>query len=365
MTAITRNFPWFIKDLGVSIVGEVWIFFLPFFVPRNVSLILSQKCYVSLVENLNISDVECLKYSASKGLGIGIVVGGSIMKLPQLMLSAHFSLLFYRSLTNKHDAPPTAVLKARSARGLSFTAYILETLSYAITTAYNYRNSYPFSTYGENLFLTAQNIVITLLIVSYAPPSSSRPLTSPPKSPTTSVVLLSLATTIFLGALFVVPKYLLQLLMNSTLLLSLFSKLPQITQNTRARSTGQLSAFAVIAQIGGCAARLFTTATEVDDLVVTAGFVLALVLNIVLGWQMWQYWGAGVGEGAQGEEKVMLGHGPGASIDEKVEERALNGSGAGAGIEVVVPPQSPAPYQTYATTHQGPQPGKRWARKVD
>lgn len=64
-----------------------------FFGARNVSLISSQKCYVSLVENLNIGDVECLKYSASKGLGIGIVVGGSIMKLPQLMLSARFFFL--------------------------------------------------------------------------------------------------------------------------------------------------------------------------------------------------------------------------------------------------------------------------------
>lgn len=49
-----------------------------------------QKCYVSLVENLNIEDFECLKYSLSKGLGLGIVVGGSIMKVPQLLLSAYF-----------------------------------------------------------------------------------------------------------------------------------------------------------------------------------------------------------------------------------------------------------------------------------
>lgn len=47
-----------------------------------------KKCYISLVENLNVSDVECIKYSVSKGLGIGIVVGGSIMKVPQLLLSA-------------------------------------------------------------------------------------------------------------------------------------------------------------------------------------------------------------------------------------------------------------------------------------
>lgn len=155
--------------------------------------------------------------------------------------------------------------------------------------------------------------------------------------------------------------------MNSTLLLSLFSKLPQIRQNARARSTGQLSAFAVIAQIGGCAARLFTTATEVDDLVVSAGFVLALVLNVVLGWQMWMYWGQGT-DGSVAEEKVVLGQGMGSSSEKMVRESRTeteSGNGSGSGIEVVVPPQSPTPYQMYQTTHQGPQPGKRWARKVD
>ena len=51
-----------------------------------------QKCYVSLVENLNIEDVDCIKYSLSKGIGVGIVVGGSIMKVPQLILSTLLSL---------------------------------------------------------------------------------------------------------------------------------------------------------------------------------------------------------------------------------------------------------------------------------
>lgn len=50
-----------------------------------------QKCYVSLVENLNIDDVDCIKYSLSKGLGVGIVAGGSIMKVPQLLLSTPLS----------------------------------------------------------------------------------------------------------------------------------------------------------------------------------------------------------------------------------------------------------------------------------
>lgn len=47
----------------------------------------SKQCYSSLVENLDFGDVACIKYSLSKGLGVGIVIGGSIMKVPQLLLS--------------------------------------------------------------------------------------------------------------------------------------------------------------------------------------------------------------------------------------------------------------------------------------
>lgn len=63
--------------------------YVSFLSPRHRELLLIsfQECYTSLVENLDIGDVKCLKYSLSKGLGIGIVVGGSIMKVPQILLS--------------------------------------------------------------------------------------------------------------------------------------------------------------------------------------------------------------------------------------------------------------------------------------
>lgn len=77
----------------------------------------------------------------------------------------------------------------------------------------------------------------------------------------------------------------------ATLPLSLFSKIPQITANYKAKSTGQLSAFAVLSQIIGCAVRVYTTSTEVGDPVVQAGFGLALFLNVILGIQMMSYWG--------------------------------------------------------------------------
>ncbi|KZT00426.1 mannose-P-dolichol utilization defect 1 protein [Laetiporus sulphureus 93-53] len=298
MTTITRNLPWFIKDLGVAVVGE--------------------KCYTLLVEDLDFADVECLKYSLSKGLGVGIVIGGSIMKVPQLVL----------------------IVSARSARGLSLTAYVLETLSYAITLAYSYRNHFPFSTYGENLFLTIQNVIITFLIIYY--PSSPRLTRNKPSTHRLGIAILStLAVAI---SLFYLPTTTLAPLQLATLPLSLFSKFPQIQQNYRTKSTGQLSAFAVISQIGGCLARLFTTATEVGDPLVSAGFALALLLNCVVGAQLWMYWGADV--------KEDLARVPTIGITEKDRHWQPESPK----VEVVVPPQSPSMRQPA---------GRKWARKVD
>jgi mannose-P-dolichol utilization defect protein 1 len=321
MTTITRNLPWFIKDTGVSIIG--------------------QKCYVSLVENLNIGDVECLKYSLSKGLGIGIVIGGSIMKVPQVML----------------------ILNAKSARGLSLPAYILETLSYAITLAYSYRNGFPFSTYGENFFLTLQNTLITLLIINYSHAHS--------RDNSTKLTVACMSTAAAAFSLYILPKETIALLQLCTLPLSVFSKFPQIRQNARSQSTGQLSAFAVISQIAGCLARLFTTATEVGDSLVTAGFALALILNIVLGAQLWMYWGKDTAsEDIPMEEyednKV---HAPVPKFAATTTATDLNPGNLStpekapwhqtanlSRPEGVSPPRSPA---------RSPAPGRKWARKVD
>ncbi|KAF4617499.1 hypothetical protein D9613_006444 [Agrocybe pediades] len=327
MTTITRNFPWFIKDLGISIVGK--------------------ECYTSLVENLDITDVKCLKYSLSKGLGIGIVVGGSIMKVPQILL----------------------IINARSARGLSLPAYVLETLSYAITLAYSFRHQFPFSTYGENLFLTLQNVLITLLIIHYSP--SSR-LTRKNSSAKTQKLLLTTGATLASSfALYTVPTDVLSLLQMTTLPLSLFSKLPQIRQNYRSQSTGQLSAFAVISQIAGCLARLFTTATEVNDLLVSAGFALALLLNLVLGAQLWMYWG-------DKHASAELGHGHTSSdTQEKSYAQVASTQPAAWDASQIHQPtatRATATSPTTPATHRVSTPpprtpssagGRKWARKVD
>jgi len=311
MTAITRNLPWFIKDVGTAIIG--------------------QKCYTSLVENLDIDDLDCLKYALSKGLGLGIVVGGSIMKVPQLLL----------------------IISARSARGLSLPAYVLETLAYAITLAYSNRNGFPFSTYGENFFLTIQNVIITLLIMYY--PSSLRTRTD---SVVPRLAAASLAMAGAGAALYLVPPTMLAALQLSTIPISIFSKLPQIRQNHRAQSTGQLSAFAVIAQIAGCLARLFTTAAEVGDPILSAGFALALILNTILGAQMWMYWGKD-----EVEKITTKIHTP-VAVRPASEKPIPQTWQENEKVEIVVPPvpQSPSRAGSPQIRHSS---GRKWARKVD
>ncbi|KAK1231414.1 hypothetical protein PQX77_005477 [Marasmius sp. AFHP31] len=266
-----------------------------------------------------------------------------------------------------------SIVNARSARGISLPSYILETLSYGITLAYAYRNEFPFSTYGENLFLTIQNIVITFLIIYYAPTklrsSSSSAVSS--KIAATAVGVVGAA-----GLLYSIDKDFLQILQLSTLPLSLFSKLPQIRQNYRSKSTGQLSAFAVISQVAGCAARLFTIAQEVGDSVVAAGFMLALALNLVLGVQVWMYWGQG--QGVRVEEGKFREY---ASVASPLSgEKDSNGglkreyeawqSQTQTQTQVQAPVPATAPGYGQGGIHHRvatppPQGNRKWSRKVD
>ncbi|RUS20450.1 hypothetical protein BC937DRAFT_95181 [Endogone sp. FLAS-F59071] len=234
-------------------------------------LLVGDKCYTSLIEDFNLADLACIKYSISKALGFGIVLGGSIVKIPQIL----------------------TIVATSSAEGLSLAAYYLESLSSAITFAYNYRQGNPFSTYGESLFLTLQNVIITLLILAYARRRAA---------------LASSALGFFLviqalSSPRITPLLWMQSLYAVTIPINLASKVPQIYTNWSNKSTGRLSAFAVLNYFFGSTARVFTTLTELDDPLVLVGNVLAALFNGVLAAQLVYYWGNTKGDGDLKEVK--------------------------------------------------------------
>ncbi|KAF3069849.1 Mannose-P-dolichol utilization defect 1 protein like protein [Daldinia childiae] len=237
---ITNNLPTPIRDLGVSIIGET--------------------CYKTLILDLDPTDSECLKLAISKGLGIGIIGASSIVKVPQII----------------------KLVQSQSSSGVSFLSYLLETSSYLISLAYNFRNEFPFSTYGETALILGQNVIITVLVLNYSGRASIAALFVAALA--TSVV------TLFNGG--ILDMQTLGYLQAGAGVLGVASKVPQIAAIYQAGGTGQLSAFTVFNYLAGSLSRIFTTLQEVDDKLILYGFVAGFALNLVLAAQMVYYWNA-------------------------------------------------------------------------
>ncbi|KAK6512629.1 hypothetical protein TWF481_001511 [Arthrobotrys musiformis] len=235
---ITTALPAPIKDLGISLIGP--------------------HCYTSLIENIDVTDTACIKLGISKGLGIGIIAASSIVKIPQIL----------------------KIISSNSAAGLSLLSTLLETDAYAISIAYNFRNGFPFSTFGETALIVVQNLVIAVLILHFTG-----------KGGYAGLLIAGFAAAAY--ALFtpgVVSEKTMTLLQASTIPISLASKVPQIYTVWKQGGTGQLSAFAVFNFLAGSLARVFTTLQEVDDPLILWGYLGGAILNAVLAAQMIFYW---------------------------------------------------------------------------
>ncbi|KAG1471416.1 hypothetical protein G6F56_002133 [Rhizopus delemar] len=245
----------FALPISSVVVEEETQYRWPVLVSQPAIKLLGETCYESLLENFEWTNVSCLKLALSKILGLGIVVGGAIVKIPQIV----------------------TIIKDGSAQGLSLASFVMETSAYEIILMYNTRLNNPFSTYGEVLFMSFQNIIISLLIPYYHSQKKT---------------MCGLLAYFLLGfvLLEMIPAWLMSLLYALQIPIGLASKIPQIRTNYMNQSTGQLSVFAVLNYFVGTTARAFTTWTELDDPVMLGGNLLASILNGILVFQLIWYW---------------------------------------------------------------------------
>ncbi|XP_048477097.1 mannose-P-dolichol utilization defect 1b, partial [Rhincodon typus] len=174
-----------------------------------LNFFLTEKCYEEFFLEFNLLDVPCLKLLLSKVLGLSIIAGSVMVKLPQIL----------------------KIVRARSTEGLSFTSILLEMLAISGTMVYGIRNHFPFSSWGEALFLMLQTLTIGFLILHY----SSHTQTA------------------------LTPLRVVTLLQAFNLPAIMVSRLLQILTNYRNGHTGQLSAITVFLLFGGSLARIFTS----------------------------------------------------------------------------------------------------------
>ncbi|RDW69941.1 mannose-P-dolichol utilization defect 1 protein [Coleophoma crateriformis] len=237
---ITHNLPAPIADIGTTLLGE--------------------QCYKTLILDVSLDSPDCLKLAISKGLGIGIIATSTIVKVPQIL----------------------KLLNSKSATGISFLSYLLETSAYLISLAYNFRKGFAFSTYGETALIMVQNVVIAVLVLNYSGQKAAAAV---------FVAGLAVAGASLFGE-GIVDMNMLSYLQAGAGVLGIASKVPQILAVYSQGSTGQLSAFAVFNYLIGSLSRIFTTLQEVDDKLILYGFIAGGTLNAILALQMIYYWNA-------------------------------------------------------------------------
>ncbi|XP_077171656.1 mannose-P-dolichol utilization defect 1 protein [Paroedura picta] len=219
--------------------------------------LLPERCYDELFLRFNFLHIPCLKILISKGLGFAIVAGSLMVKLPQIL----------------------KILGAKSAEGLSFNSILLELLAITGTMAYSIANSFPFSSWGEALFLMLQTVTIGFLVQHFEG-HTGRGL---------SFLFLYFGALSFLLSP-LSPLSLVTVLQASNMPAVIISKLLQAAANYRNGHTGQLSAITAFLLSAGSLARIFTSIQETGDPLMALTFVVSLACNGIITAQLLYYW---------------------------------------------------------------------------
>ena len=202
---------------------------------------------------------ECITYLISKGFSIGIVLFSFTSKLPQILY----------------------MYKSQDIKGLSYLSIYLDVFSFLCSSLYSYHKGYPFLTYGENVIILLQNLLIFFMAWKYdIDQSSDRNNMS--------------FTLIICGFLFIIYKGLLDekswtIVGSASTAMGVGSRLTQIIKSYKEKSTGPLSTITFGLNMLGNAARIFTTLKETNDLIIAGGFIISFILNLIIFLQIIYY----------------------------------------------------------------------------
>lgn len=212
-------------------------------------------CCVKVVHNLD-PDPACLTMFATKILGYGIIVAASAVKIPQVL----------------------KIFNAKSGAGITILGALLELLAITFNTCYCFRNNFPFSAWGEAVFLAFETALIAFLCLWYENYKGK------------ALTFLTLYSLLVYTMLVIVPMDLMWYCQSSVLYLSVSGKLFQALKNYTAQHTGQISAVTAWSILAGSIIRVFTTIQETGDMLTATTFAAGAVANAVLALQVLYYW---------------------------------------------------------------------------
>ena len=235
--------------------------------------VFTPECFETFFTRFDFFDAPCLKITISKALSYAIIAGAVVLKLPQIL----------------------KIASAGSVQGLAALTFYCDVLIFSCSAGYSYLRGFPFSTYGEELVILAQNIFLVLLLWKYADPAKG-----------TAHILLAVG--IWGGFVFWMlgldPEgEVVTMLPVATIIATALARCPQVYANYSQGHTGQLSIVSTGLNWVGSLARIFTTLTELSDTLKLMGYVVSASLNLVLIFQMLWYWTATKNATAAAAEK--------------------------------------------------------------
>ena len=176
------------------------------------------------------------------------------------------------------------IYSAGSVQGLAPMTFYCDVLICTCAAAYSHLQGFPFSTYGEELLILAQNVLLVLMLWKYADPPFGASHMALVAAAWVGIVLylasLDPATTVVAA------------LPLATIVGIPVARCPQVHANFTQGHTGQLSLITSAINLAGSLARIFTTLTELSDGPKLAGYIISATLNTVLTGQILWYWSA-------------------------------------------------------------------------
>lgn len=233
--------------------------------------VLSEKCYNEYFVKLNFLDGPCFTATLSKGLGIGIIAGSILVKVPQIL----------------------KILSSKSGDGINVYGVYLELFAITANFAYSYVMGFPFSAWGDGTFLAIQTAMIAALVLHYSGSSGTAAVFL-----STYVGLVSVLVSGF------TPTNVLWTMQAVNVPIIVIAKSIQVITNYKNGSTGQLSAITLLLLFGGSMARIFTSLVETGDFIIIVTYCVSTVANGVIVGQLFWYWNVGK-ENNKSKKKVM------------------------------------------------------------
>ncbi|XP_046401503.1 mannose-P-dolichol utilization defect 1 protein-like [Ischnura elegans] len=237
---------------------------------KNLSVSLfKEQCHDAFFVEFDFFNMDCVKIAVSKMLGIGIIAGSMLVKVPQIL----------------------KIMSNKSAEGISISSVCMELFAITASLAYSFISKFPFSAWGEGLFLALQTCAIAALALFYG---SGRSKKSPQKETGGSAANALVFVAVYCVMLYVLMSgmtsiEILRGMQASNVPLILLGKSIQAVANYNRQSTGQLSAVTLGLLFVGSLARIFTSIQETGDKVLVVTYMAASTANGVIFAQILYY----------------------------------------------------------------------------